>query len=316
MAEAQITTEVSSRPSGADKFGPPKKRIFLIRWMDFLRRYPVISVIVLTILILVGVFAPLIQPHEPNYQTLRARNAPGFWDSGWYDDNPNVTKRYFLGADNFGRDVLSRMMDGARISLLVVAVSLAAGITVGVTLGLLAGYYSGITDEIISRIWDIWASIPFLLIALIIATVVGNSLMIVMGLLAMLSWSAFVRNVRAEVLTLKERDYVYQARIVGANPFHIIRRHILPNVINTVVVIATLRVGGLILAEASLSFLGVGIPKPQATWGNMISDGNGYLRDAWWISLFPGIAIFMVVMALNFLGDWMRDRWDPRLRQL
>ena len=212
--------------------------------------------------------------------------------------------------------MLSRIIDGARISLLVVAVSLAAGITVGVSLGLLAGYYSGVIDEIISRIWDIWASIPFLLIALIIATVVGNSLWTVMGLLAMLSWSAFVRNVRAEVLTLKERDYVYQARIIGSNPLHILRRHILPNVINTIVVIATLRVGGLILAEASLSFLGVGIPKPQATWGNMIADGNQYLRDAWWISLFPGIAIFMVVMSLNFLGDWLRDRWDPRLRQL
>jgi peptide/nickel transport system permease protein len=267
-------------------------------------------------LLFAGIFAPLIEPQDPNFQTLRARGAPGFWNTEWYDENPNITKRYFLGADNLGRDVLSRMIDGARISLLVVAVALAAGLSVGVTLGLLAGYYGGVTDEIISRIWDMWAAIPFLLIAVIIAAVAGSSLGVVMGLLAMIAWSAFVRNVRAEVFTIKERDFVYQARIAGASPVHILWRHILPNVINTVVVIATLRVGGLILAEASLGYLGVGIPKPQATWGNMIADGNNYLTTAWWISFFPGLAIFLVVMSLNFMGDWLRDRWDPRLRQL
>jgi peptide/nickel transport system permease protein len=281
-----------------------------------MRRYPVISFSVLALLVFAGIFAPLIEPHDPNFQTLRARAAPGFWNQAWYDENPNITKRYFLGADNLGRDVLSRMIDGARISLLVVAVALAAGLTIGVTLGLLAGYYGGITDEIISRIWDMWAAIPFLLIAVIIAAVVGSSLWIVMGLLAMVAWSAFVRNVRAEVLTLKERDFVYQARIAGAGPVHILRKHVLPNVINTVVVIATLRVGGLILAEASLGYLGVGIPKPQATWGSMVLDGNPYLTTAWWISFFPGLAIFLVVMSLNFIGDWLRDKWDPRLRQL
>lgn len=316
MQEAQVTNE-SIEAAERQRYGQSgEKRFILIRWLNFMRRYPVISIGILVLLLFAGIFAPLIMPQDPNFATLRARNAPGFWDQGWYDENPNVEKFYFLGADPQGRDVLSRIIDGARISLLVAGVALAAGITIGVTLGLLAGYYGGMIDEIISRIWDVWASIPFLLIALIIATVVGNSLWTVMGLLAMLSWSAFVRNVRAEVLTLKERDYVYQARIVGSGPIHIFRRHILPNVINTVVVIATLRVGGLILAEASLSFLGVGIPKPQATWGNMIADGNQYLRDAWWISIVPGIAIFMVVMALNFLGDWLRDRWDPRLRQL
>ena len=172
------------------------------------------------------------------------------------------------------------------------------------------------TDTVIMLVWNIWAAIPFLLIALIVAAVVGNSLPMLMGLLAMVSWAAFVRNVRAEVLTLKERDFVAQARIAGAGPLRVIWRHILPNVINTVVVIATLRVGGLILAEASLSFLGVGIPKPQATWGNMVSDGREYLSDAWWISFWPGLAIFLVVMSLNFVGDWLRDKWDPRLRQV
>ncbi len=132
----------------------------------------------------------------------------------------------------------------------------------------------------------------------------------------MVSWSSFVRNVRAETFSLRERDYVAQAKIAGASAVNIMWRHILPNTINTVVVIATLRVGGLILAEASLSFLGVGIPKPQATWGNMVADGRAFLSEAWWIAFFPGLAIFLTVMALNFLGDWLRDRWDPRLRQI
>jgi peptide/nickel transport system permease protein len=268
------------------------------------------------LLVFAGVFAPLIAPHDPNEQTLRARAAPGFWGKQWYVEHPNITRRYFLGADYVGRDVLSRMIDGAKISLLVVGVALGAGMTIGTTLGLLSGYFSGMTDTVITLIWNIWAAIPFLLIALIVATVVGNSLPMLMGLLAMVSWAAFVRNVRAEVLTLKERDFVAQSRIAGASSLRVMWRHILPNVINTVVVIATLRVGGLILAEASLSFLGVGIPKPQATWGNMVSDGREYLSDAWWISFWPGLAIFLVVMSLNFVGDWLRDKWDPRLRQV
>jgi peptide/nickel transport system permease protein len=281
-----------------------------------LRRYPLLSGLVLFMLLFAGIFAPLIAPEDPNEQSLRARAAPGFWNAQWYEEHPRVEKRYFLGADYVGRDVLSRMIDGARISLLVVAVALGAGMTVGTTLGLLSGYFSGLPDTVITMIWNIWAAIPFLLVALVVASVIGNSLPMLMGLLAMVSWAAFVRNVRAEVLTLKERDYVAQSKIAGANPVRILLKHVLPNVINTVMVIATLRVGGLILAEASLSFLGVGIPKPQATWGNMVSDGREYLADAWWISFWPGLAIFLVVMSLNFTGDWLRDRWDPRLRQI
>ena len=285
------------------------------KWSN-VRRYPLLSGFVLVVLILVGVLAPIIEPKDPNDQELRARAAPGFWNPAWYDEHPKVTQRYFLGADEVGRDVLSRMMDGAKISLLVVVVALGAGMTVGTVLGLFSGYFSGMIDSAILLVWNIWAAIPFLLVALAIASVVGSSLAMVMGLLAMVSWSAFVRNVRAEVLVLRDRDFVQQARISGASPVRILWKHILPNVINTVIVIATLRVGGLILAEASLSFLGVGIPGPQATWGNMVADGRGFLADAWWIALWPGLAIFTVVMSLNFIGDWLRDRWDPRLRQV
>lgn len=284
--------------------------------ISLLWRYPVLPVLILVTLLIAGVFAPLIEPQDPFTQSLRSRNAAPAWNTQWYEDHPRVELRYPLGADQVGRDVLSRIIRGAQISLMVVCVALGAGTVIGTVLGLLAGYFRGPVDEVIMRVWDMWAAIPFLLIALVIATVIGNSIPIVMGLLAMVSWSAFVPNVRAEVLSLKERDYISNARIAGASSMRIIFRHILPNVLNTVVVIATLRIGGLILAEASLGFLGVGIPKPTPTWGNMINDGREYLSSAWWISFFPGLAIFLVVMSLNFLGDWLRDRWDPRLRQV
>jgi peptide/nickel transport system permease protein len=282
----------------------------------FVRRYPLLPIAVILLMLIAGAFAPFIAPRDHLAQDLRARGAAPTWNPGWYEAHPSVQGRYILGADQVGRDVLSRIVFGARISILVVGVALCTGTVVGTALGLLAGYFGGIVDEIIMRFWDMWAATPFLLIALVIGVVIGNSIPIVMGLLAMVSWSAFVRNVRAEVLTLKEREYVSSARIAGASSFRIIVRHLLPNVLNTIVVIATLRVGGLILAEASLGFLGVGIPKPTPTWGNMINDGRAYLNTAWWISFFPGLAIFMVVMSMNFFGDWLRDRWDPRLRQV
>ena len=307
MAEA-IT--IQEQTGGSVRPGP------LFTAFRFVRRYPLLPIAVILLMLVCGIFAPWIAPKDHLEQELRARGAAPIWNPDWYVENPRVQGRYFLGADQVGRDVLSRMIFGARISIMVVGVALGTGTIVGTTLGLLAGYFGGIIDEVIMRFWDMWAATPFLLIALVIGVVIGNSIPIVMGLLAMVSWSAFVRNVRAEVLTLKEREYVATARIAGAGPFRIILRHILPNVMNTIVVIATLRVGGLILAEASLGFLGVGIPKPTPTWGNMINDGRGYLDTAWWISFFPGLAIFMVVMSMNFFGDWLRDRWDPRLRQV
>jgi peptide/nickel transport system permease protein len=191
-----------------------------------------------------------------------------------------------------------------------------AGMLVGSTLGLLAGYFGGLVDEVITRFVDIWLSLPFILIAMVAAIVLGTSTNVVMGVLALLAWSVFVRNVRAEVLSLKTRDYVALARVAGASTTRIILLHLLPGVVNTIVVIATLRVGQLIIAEATLSYLGAGIPSPTPAWGLMVSEGRDYLSTAWWTSLFPGAAIFILVMALNFIGDWFRDRMDPRLRQL
>lgn len=287
------------------------------RLLYILRRWPLLPLLVLLALSVSAAFAPWLAPYDPIFQELRARTAPpSLWNSEWYAEHPRVVNRYPLGADHVGRDVLSRVIYGARVSMLVAAISLVTGLTVGSALGLIAGYFGGFVDELIMRLMDLWYALPFLLIALVVAVVFKPSFVNVMGLLALLAWSAGVRNVRAEVLSLKTRDYVMLARISGASNLRIMLRHILPGVVNTIVVIATLRVGGLILAEASLSFLGAGIPAPTPAWGLMVAEGREYLSSAWWISFFPGMAIFLVVMSLNFLGDWLRDRLDPRLRQL
>ena len=264
-------------------------------------------------LVLSALFAPWIAPQAPNVQALRDRNAPPIWLA---DEEGEWTQSYLLGADQVGRDVLSRIIHGARISLAVAGVALLSGLLVGVTLGLVAAWYGGVIDEVIARAVDIWHALPFLLVAIVVVTLFGGSLTVLMGVLAMVSWAGFVRNVRADVLSLREREYVLMARVCGASPARVIVRHILPGVVPTIMVIATLAVGGLILTEATLSFLGAGIPAPTPSWGLMVSEGREYLTTAWWSSFFPGLAIFLVVMSLNFMGDWIRDFTDPRLRQL
>ncbi len=283
------------------------------RLYAFIRRWPILPGIVLAAMVISAIFAPWIAPQEPNIQALRDRNAPPIWLE---DGERELTQSYLLGADQVGRDVLSRIIYGARISLAVAGVALVSGLVVGVTLGLVAAWYGGFIDEIIARAVDIWHALPFLLVAIVVVTLFGGSLTVLMGVLAMVSWAGFVRNVRADVLTLREREYVLMARVCGASPARVIVRHILPGVIPTIMVIATLAVGGLILTEATLSFLGAGIPAPTPSWGLMVSEGREYLTTAWWSSFFPGLAIFLVVMSLNFMGDWIRDYTDPRLRQL
>ena len=274
-----------------------------------LRRWPIFPAAVILALVVGGVFAPWIAPQDPIFTNLRDRNVPPMWMEGG-------SSKHILGADPLGRDLLSRVIHGARVSLLVVGVSVGAGLAVGVTGGLIAGYYGGLIDELIMRMADVSRAVPYILIALVVAIVFGQRLEVILGILAFATWPVFARQVRAEVLVLKELDYVALARVAGASDRRIMVRHILPGVINTITVIATLQVGSLILTEAILSFLGAGIPPPTAAWGLMIAEGQDYLTDAWWVSVFPGIAIVLTVMGLNFMGDWLRDHFDPRLRQL
>ncbi len=276
--------------------------------MSSLRRWPISSIIILGILVFMGVFAPIIAPYGASDMVLENRHVPPVFFGGSWD--------HILGTDPLGRDILSRLIYGARISLFVSAVALISGGVIGTVIGLVSGYAGGTTDEILMRIVDIKYSLPLILIALALALILGPSLELLLGLLAFLIWGGFARQVRGEVLLLKELDYVAMAKVSGASTFRILYRHIFPGVLNTVVVVATLQVGSVILAEASLSFLGAGVPPPTPTWGAMVSAGRLYLDIAWWDALIPGVAILLTVLAFTLLGDWLRDRVDPRLRQI
>jgi len=285
----------------------------LKRYLSLLQRWPVIPIFFISILVLLAVFAD-VTGYDPELPALRDRTLPMFSEP--VDPLTKDLTRHWLGADQFGRDTLTRIMHGARITLYVLLISAVSGTIIGTAYGLIAGYFGGFVDDILMRILDLVYSIPFLLLALVAAIVFDPSLTVVIVLLAFLAWPAFVRNVRAEILTLKERDYIMYARVAGASRLRMMYKHLLPGVINTVIVIATLRIGQLILAEASLSFLGAGVPPPTPVWGALVAEGRDYLNSAWWVSIWPSLGIFLVVMSLNFLGDWFRDKFDPRLRQL
>jgi|TARA_B100000959_G_scaffold57514_1_gene60050 peptide/nickel transport system permease protein len=226
-------------------------------------------------------------------------------------------KYYFvLGADQLGRDLLSRIIYGARLSLSLAAVAIIIGTIFGTTVGLVAGYYGGIIDEIIMRIVDVFNAIPYLLLAIALVFVLGQSFAVVAFVLALGAWAGIARLVRGQTLQVRNFDYIALARVAGASTPRIMVRHLLPAVGNTVVVATTLQVGNTILSESILSFLGAGVPPPTPSWGADISNGREYLGSAWWVAFFPGIAIFLTVLSFNFVGDWLRDRWDPRLRQI
>ncbi len=298
-----MTTEQTATLA-AQSAPTPQQRLTL--WY-IVRRWPILPVTLLALLATMGIGADWVAPNDPIDQSLPDRNARPLYQDG---------SPYLLGGDHVGRDVTSRVIHGARVSLTVMAVALSAGMLIGTALGLLAGYAGGIVDEIITRIVDIWMGFPFLLLALVAAIIVGASFTTIMVLMILVAWVSFVRNVRADVLVLKESDFVSFARISGASTLRILVRHILPGTIGTITVIASLSVGNLILYEATLSFLGAGIPAPTPSWGNMVAEGRDYLQTAWWTSVIPGTALFLTVMSLNFFGDWLRDRLDPRLRQL
>lgn len=268
-----------------------------------------VPLVIIAVLVVIAIFAPYLSPHDAYVGNLRVRNVPPAWQEGGDSTYP-------LGTDPLGRDIMVRVFFGARISLMIAGIVLSIGGLFGCSLGLVSGYLGGTADELIMRFVDLSLAVPFILVAMVTVVVFGQSFTMVIALLTLYSWSHFARQVRGEALSLKTRDYVALARVAGASPFRILFMHMLPGVLNTVLVVATLRVGTLILTEATLSFLGVGIPPPTPAWGLMVADGRNYVKVAWWVCFMPGVAIVLTVLAFNFLGDWLRDYFDPKLRQL
>ena len=289
------------------------------------RGAPVISLSIIGLLIFVALFAPVLAPHEklqPVQPTEeRCMERFGFADCPYIDDVPpfwhqDGTWNTPLGTDSLGRDILTRLMYGARISLVVALTgTLVAGV-VGTILGVVAGYMGGWYDQIIMRVTDAWLALPTLVFAILLSSVRGGgSIWNVVFVLAVVFWSRYARLVRAEVLSLKERDFIKLAEVTGVGTFRIMVRHLLPNVLNTVIVFFTLIVGVSIIIEASLSFLGVGVLPPEPAWGLMIAqERESLVEGKWWLAVFPGICIALLVLSVNLLGDWLRVRLDPQLR--
>lgn len=284
---------------------------FKSRVMALLPRRPALFVplLILTIMTLTAIGAPWLAPHSPVEGSLPNQLLPPFWQQGGSRD-------FILGTDNLGRDILSRLIFGARVSLSVALIAILTGGGLGVTLGMISGYFGGWTDALLMRLTDLALSLPTILLALVLATMFEPSLMNVNLVVALVLWSRFARQVRGEVLSVKQKDFVALARIAGCSSMRILLSHILPNVGNTIIVIATFQVASVILLESTLSFLGVGIPPPMPAWGLMVAEGRDALVSAYWIAVFPGLAIAVTVLSLNLLGDWLRDVLDPRLRQL
>jgi peptide/nickel transport system permease protein len=277
-------------------------------WKAF-RRFPVIPIAIMAVMVFVAIFANVISPYLPDQMSLIDRLTPPFFMSGG-------STAHLLGTDKLGRDVLTRIFYGARISLLVAVLVIAICSTIGTTLGMLAGYLGGRIDSFMMRVTDAALAFPALLIALLLGVALGPSLFTVVLALSALGWAPYARMIRGEIIKLREEDFVAQARVIGSSSVTILIKHIFPNIVNTLVVLMTMSVGLVILVEASLSFLGVGVPPPTPTWGAMVSEGRDKFATAWWISLFPSLAIGLVVLSGNFLGDWIRDKMDPKLRQL
>ena len=273
------------------------------------RRLPLLPLAIIGVFVLVAILAPVLSPADPLSQSLRNRFKPPVWMEGG-------STAHLLGTDRLGRDILSRIIWGSRVSLAAGVVTVLIASAFGAAVGLVAGYYGGRTDAALMRITDATMSFPVILLALILAVTVGPSFTNVVVAIAVILWARYARVIRGQVLTLMSLDFIAQARIAGAGAWRIITRHLLPNTLNTLVVLVTLQVGYVIIVEASLSFLGAGIPPPTPAWGSMIAEGREFVTSAWWASAIPGLAILAVVLAFNLLGDWLRDTLDPKLRQL
>jgi len=282
---------------------PPRNRTHR-RLRSFRRSWKaIIGTTIMALIALAVVLAPRLAPYGPLDQHIVDRLKPPAFAGG--------SLQYVLGTDPVGRDVLSRIIFGSRVSIAVGLSAVLIGGSLGLTLGMISGYYGSTADMVIMRIADLQLAIPFLVLAIAIITVLKPGLLSIVLVLGLSSWVTYARVARGQVLSVRQRDFVEAARALGGSEARVLLRHMLPNVIAPVIVVATLEVGRMILAEAALSFLGLGIQPPAPTWGGITADGRDYLGTAWWISTLPGIAILLTVVAINFVGDWLRDVLDP-----
>ena len=278
-----------------------------MKWPTSLLRSPsgVLGMILVLIVIFIAATAPVFAPFEPNAMNFRARRLP----PAWFEAGDPA---HILGTDQLGRDLFSRLLYGARISVIVGVLGVLLSMTIGVTLGLLSGYFGGIIDNFISRLLDTFMSIPFIILALALVGALGPSLLNLIIALGLTGWVTFTRVVRSEVLLVKTLSYIEAVAALGQSTFWTILRHILPNVAASIIVLATLQLANIIIAESALSFLGLGVQPPTVTWGGLLADGRQYLATSWWLSTFPGIAITLTALGVILLGDWLRDILDPR----
>jgi peptide/nickel transport system permease protein len=293
-----------------DLLAPRQSELKRIVSAFLLSKTATLGALIFALFLFIALLAPILAPHDPASQDLKLRLAPPI---GLGIERASL--EYPLGNDNLGRDILSRLLVGSRVSLIVGVSTILLASSVGSLIGAVAGFYRGLVDNIVMRIVDVWMAFPSLLLAIAFGAALGPGLFNLVLALSLTIWVVYCRVVRAEVLSIRERDYVLAARAMGASDIRIILRHVLPNVLAPILVISTLQMGVVIISEASLNFLGVGVQSSVPTWGGMLSDGREFMRDAWWLATFPGVAISLVVLGVNLLGDGLRDALDPRLRR-
>lgn len=292
-----------------DFFLPPPRRLAGLRHaLRLVIRYPVFPIVIWTTVILFAFASPVVAPHDPFTLSLSDRLIPPAWEAG---GSPS----HLFGTDHLGRDIFSRIVYASRVTVIVVSVTVLATAAIGTFLGMLAGFFGGVVDAVLMRFVDFQIAMPGLLFAVMLATVLKPGLRNVIFIIIFFFWASFARLVRAEVLSLRERDFVALSRVAGAGWARIFLRHLFPNVLSTVMVIATLEVSAVIVFESSLSFLGLGVVPPTVSWGQMLAEGREYMSVAWWSVTIPGLAIFIVALSGNLFGDWLRDTLDPHLRR-
>jgi peptide/nickel transport system permease protein len=282
----------------------PKKYLFLLR----ATRFPIIPGVIVLLFVIAAVFGQSMAPYPASQLDLGAKFRPPFFQG-------KGSRAHFLGTDMLGRDMLSRIIVGARPSFIVAMVVVCLGGLGGTALGIIAGYYGGKLGEVLMRVADTTIAFPIILLAMLLAILLKPSILIVVISISAIIWARYARVIRGEVLSLKERDFVALARVAGASGARIMIRHIFPNIVPTMLVMLTLQVGYVIIVESALSFLGAGIPPPTPVWGSLIARGRNYLTIAWWIPFFPGLALVLICLSFNMLGDWLREVLDPKLRQ-